>query len=600
VRIDRAALLVLGLSVFAWAPLLSDTYFSKAHDAAHALIFVSSFDQSLRDGAFLPRWSPDLALGYGYPLFVVYNPLSAALAEVFNLAGLGLVGAVKAVYLLSLAGSGLAMYLCARSIFGRAAGVLSGLVYIYLPYHLADVYVRGAAAEALSFAFPPLVVWATYRLAYPLAHRLWYVLLGALAYAALVFCHNGATIIFTAFLLPWCALLLARSWARAGGNSRARLPVTAPLAAGLVGMAALASALSAAYWLPLAAELRYVLADQWTAYPFADHFVYPFQFLSPFWGYGFSAPGPRDEMSFQVGAVAVLLGVFAARRLRGGPGRAEVAFLLAAAAVYLFAMTEASKPLWAALPLGGVLQFPWRLLGGLALVVALLAGAAVGGLADRLGPARERLSARPVLLTPLLLLGAVASQTYAIPQSTPITAEEVAPRAAVDFETAWADRTAGTVWVAEIPRTSPLVAEYQNDLPLRKAVAADPEAVVETVHHGGSSDVARVRSPRPTWLTFLTYDFPGWATYVDGRPVPHARAGPQALIAVDLPAGEHVVAARFEHTPARTAGEGLSALTFLGVVAGLARLSVDRRRSATHERHTSGDIGAAIGADGDA
>jgi hypothetical protein len=572
VKLDRAALLVLGLSVFAWAPLLSNTYFSQAHDAAHTLIFVSSFDQSLRDGAFLPRWAPDLALGYGYPFFVIYNPLSAAAAEVFYLAGLGLVGAVKSVYLLGLAGSGLAMYLCGRALFGRAAGVVAGLLYVYLPYHLADVYVRSAAAEALSYVFPPLVIWATFRLAHPRGPRLLYILCGAFAYAGLVYCHNGATIVFTTFLVPWCLFLLARVWFADAGTVSARARRLAPTLGGMAGIAGLALALSAAFWLPLAAELRYVLAEQWTAYPFAEHFVYPFQFLSPFWGYGYSGPGTHDEISFQVGAVGILLGIFALRRLRGGPARAEVAFMFAAAAVYLFAMTEASRAIWAALPLGNLLQFPWRLLGGLAVPVALLGGAAVGGLGDRLWPAWAGLEVRPVALVPLLLLGAIASQAYALPQSTPVTPDEVAPRAAVDFETTWADRTAGTVWVTEIPRDTPLVAQFKNNLPLQKGVAADPEAHVEMVHHGGSSDVMRVRSPRATALTILTYDFPGWNTYVDGRPAVHTRAGPQALIQLELPAGEHLVAARFEHTPPRVAGEAASALALLATAGGFAWL----------------------------
>jgi hypothetical protein len=615
VKVDRGAALVLALSVFAWAPLLADGYFLRAHDAAHSLVFVVAFDQALRDGAFPPRWATDFALGYGYPLFVVYNPLSAALAEVFNLLGIGVVGGVKMVYALSLAGSGLAMYLFARALWGQAAGVLAGVLYIYLPYHLADVYVRSAAAETLSLVFPPLVLWASYRLAHPRAPRPLYALCGGLAYAALIFAHNGTAVIFTAVFAAWCGYLLVRS-SEFGVRSSTPRPVGAPALAalaprgdgagraaacpcgmpvgagpgefrtpnselrtlaGLAGLGAVAVAVSAAFWLPLVTELRYLKAEQWTAYPFPEHFVYPFQFLSPYWGYGFSGPGTRDEIGFQVGVVAVFLGVFALRRLWRGPGRGEVAFFAAVTLVLLLAMTPLARPFWAA-SLGSLLQFPWRLLALVTLTAAALGGAALGGLADRLGPLWERVDARPAALLPLLLLAVVASQAYALPQFTPVAPEQVAPRAVVDFETTWADRTGLTIWVEEAPRTSPLVAQYQNNLPLQKVVAEDPEATVEMRHHGGHSDVARVRAPRPTRVTFLTYDFPGWTTYLDGKPVPHERVTSHALIGLAVPAGEHEVSARFERTPPRVIGEVVSALALAGCVAGFGWLWWRARR----------------------
>jgi hypothetical protein len=244
-----------------------------------------------------------------------------------------------------------------------------------------------------------------------------------------------------------------------------------------------------------------------------------------------------------------------------------VLFFLVATGVALFLLSPPALIVWQALPLGSVVQFPWRLLGIVALTTAVLGGAALPALADRLTPAWGALNRRPVLLAPLVLLAVVASQTYAVPEATPVTAADVAPRAVVDFELRWENRTGATAFVSEIPTTSPLVEHYLTNRPLQKAVASDPEATVTMIHHGGSSDIVRVVTPRPTELTFLTYDFPGWTVYLNGEPVPHRQVGPHALIGVEVPAGAHVVVARFEHTPPRLIGELISGVSLLGALA---------------------------------
>ncbi len=62
-RLDWNIVLVVALSVFAWAPLVGPAYFLNAHDAPHSLFFLNQFDQALRDGVLYPRWGVDLPWG---------------------------------------------------------------------------------------------------------------------------------------------------------------------------------------------------------------------------------------------------------------------------------------------------------------------------------------------------------------------------------------------------------------------------------------------------------------------------------------------------------------------------------------------------------
>src|SRR5205823_8736983 len=81
------------LCAFALGPLLHPEYFWGAHDARHSVYFLVEFERSIADGIVYPRWAPDFAFGYGYPIFNIYGPLSFYLAEGFRLVGFDYVAA---------------------------------------------------------------------------------------------------------------------------------------------------------------------------------------------------------------------------------------------------------------------------------------------------------------------------------------------------------------------------------------------------------------------------------------------------------------------------------------------------------------------------
>ena len=169
-HLDRNLILLLVLSLFALAPLLSPGYFFDAHDADHSVFFLVEFDQAIRDGILWPRWSPDHAMGYGYPVWVVYAPLAYFVAEGFHLLGLGFTAAIKATWAVGFLFGGWGMFVLLRRWFGRSAGapralgtavaLVGGLIYVYAPYHLLTIYVRAALAEFFAMAWFPWVLLA--------------------------------------------------------------------------------------------------------------------------------------------------------------------------------------------------------------------------------------------------------------------------------------------------------------------------------------------------------------------------------------------------------------------------------------------------------
>ncbi len=598
VCVDGLLLLALGLSLFALGPLLQPGYFWGAHDARHHVYFLFEWDRSVQEGILWPRWSPDFCFGYGYPFFNIYGPLATMVGEAFHLLGADYVTAVKMVFALAILAGACTMYGFARRLWGPRAGFLASVAYTYAPYHILDVYVRAALPETLSLAFLPLVLWGFYEaVARP---RLGAVLWAGAAYAGLMLTSNAIALMFTPVLALYLAALVLhralrdqppRAWSR-----ESALPLAGnllhvggpPLLGLLVGLG-----LSAVFWLPAAAEFRYVRTDQWYAgrYDYRDDFVYPFQLLGPYWGFGTSVAGPDDEVSFQMGAVPAVLGTVAlaagARQRRRGFGHAL--FFAAVAAGSAFLMTWASAPLWEALSPVRFAQFPWRYQTLLAPALSLLAGSLLAPPepANALAQ-REPGLAAALFLGLLVLLGSypyLQAQVVDEPKEGPVSLA-----ALMRFQQ-WSDEMTGaTIWTKEIPRWSPMADLHVAGQPVTTLVdyAAIPPGGVLGVHSLEMSSIHEkvwvYAADDRQEVIFYRFYYPGWHAYILDEhteevltEVPIHTVGPEGRMAVRVPQGRHILLLRFEDTPVRRAGKALSAATVLAVLLlGAARLLLRR------------------------
>ncbi|MFQ6001731.1 MAG: hypothetical protein ACE5LG_08695, partial [Anaerolineae bacterium] len=220
-------------------------------------------------------------------------------------------------------------------------------------------------------------------------------------------------------------------------------------------------------------------------------------------------------------------------------------------------------PLWGALPLAALIQFPWRLLSIVAFILSFLAGTAVLD--------RENEGWHPALAV-LLLVVILGSYNYSTPQHTEASPRAEEPVAIIDFEIFHPpDRVGMTIWTQEQPQDSPLVPQYLTGEPLVKAHPLTEGARVEMVRHGGVSEEIEVTSPQEAEVEFYTYYFPGWRAYVDGQETPIYPTEPYGLIALQVPAGKHRVHLRFEDTPVRKAGALISLLALLFTIGVLAK-----------------------------
>ena len=576
--------LTLALTVFALAPFMLPGYFWGANDARHHVYFLFEYDRVVQDGIWWPRWSPDFAFGFGYPFFNIYGPLSHFLAELLrHFLHFGYTQAIETVFGLSIVGSAAAMYLYVRSWMGRPAAVVAALAYVYIPYHLLNLYVRANLAESVAFVWLPLCLWTVRATVVRPGFR-WIVGL-AVSFAGLMLTSNLVVVLFTP-LLALYTLALTFVHAAGRGDGRARgvewlRRVWPPLVGGVAGLG-----LSAVFWLPMLLERQYVRVDQWFdgRYDFHGHFVYWFQLFGTQWGFGVSQPGPDDPIGFQIGLVPLLLAVAGTYLVwrRAGRLRWEIGALwVAGAGAALLALTWAA-PLWELPVIGGVLgaaQFPWRWFSLTALAVSALAGLPLMGAPD---DGRSALSLMLVALVAVVILGSYGLLRVEI--SEPVEGPIGLP-ALMRFQQSSDEMTGSTAWVKEIPTWSPMADEYLTKERLGEPVTPVASMVDyttlnynrETGFVVNSEGRATVREDVWYWsplpgrrIIFNQFYYPGWRAYlldgaggqpVEQLPIIPEEEGTLGRMTVPVPVGEGYVRLIYEDTPPRVVGRTLSQVT---------------------------------------
>jgi len=351
-----ALILALVLPIFAIAPLFYPGTI-QTHSGFTPLWNIVSLQTNLGSFNWLPTVSayfdPLRSDGLLFYYLAVLLPFSPVVSTKLIAVGSCLLGSAG-------------MFLWLRGWIGNSGAVVSALVYVYLPFQLATVYVRGDWGEALFWGLLPwAVLAATFLVTSPK------LLVGVVAvgfWLLLGLSQLGLTL--WAFIFLTLLLLIVHF-------RQSLWPIVSALAG------------------TVAAFIFYLFVADFSgdsAIIFTDHFLYPFQLFSAAWGFEAGQPGWNDGLSLQVGLAGVgltILTVILWQRstIVSHTDRRLQYFLGAAIVLALLALGVASFvwniPIWPGVTLADTLTYPWQLLGFVGLCVAVLAGAALW-LDDRL------------------------------------------------------------------------------------------------------------------------------------------------------------------------------------------------------------------------
>ncbi|MCL4300386.1 MAG: glycosyltransferase family 39 protein [Anaerolineae bacterium] len=574
-------LLLWLLTLPAITPLLQPTLTRSADGLLH-LYRVVALDQLIRQGVFFFRWLPDLAFGYGLPLFVFYAPLSYYLTEGLHLIGLDMVGAFNISGALALLVAGSGVYLLVKDWLGAKAGLLAGVAYVYAPYQLFNLYSRGSLPVTWAGALFPLAFWAFGRLIR--TNQPTYLPLSALLCGAALLMHNISNLLFLPLLIFFLGieLVFTRTPHHGIRNTQyAILRVSLALSLGL--------ALAAFFWLPATLEKEFAQVQRVITPP---DFDYHSNFVSL--GQLFSLPqpantgllNPTDPLTLglahvtlaAIGLLAVLFYLWKQRdsgefkRTQGVAPRlpcspAPLLFAVVGLVVAIFMMLPVSVGVWDRLPLIAFVQQPHRLLSVTAFLLAVLAGVAVAALPNRLS---FSLTVGGVMLVLISTVPLLYPRYYAsLPAPPTLTGMMAYERATGAIGTTSFGEYL-PIWVQQIPHDSPLESLYQTGAAIERLDHAylPAGARVESAVYSFNRADLTINAPESYQAVFHTFYFPGWQAEVDNQPAPLAPVTERGLVGVTMPAGQHRLLLQFGETPIRQAANTLS-LVALVVVIGL-------------------------------
>jgi len=565
---------LLTLTLLASWPLLSGGLPTVGDGFNHFHRFAQ-LDWHIRHADFYPRWFVNLHYGFGAPVFNFYAPLSYYIPLVFRLFNLPLATCLLLGYILAFGVAIFGVYHWVGDQFDSPlAGLAASAAYALSPYLYLNALHRGAYPELWGLALAPWLLWSAHRVV--VSPNIRSLLVFAVIQSILIVTHTLSALIFAPIAIIY---ILALSFSVDGWRSALRLFGIWFLGFGI------SLALSAFFTLPVLLESKdiqlyrtflpgdldyrnnFLTLSTLLSLPanFDPHLVFN---LMPA-----SLPWPQLTLA----CVALLDSIRKRERRRIVLGFWILGFGIC------FLTLSASAPLWSALPLARLIQFPWRLVGPASLFLAALAGVGL-----------TRLASRHFGILGFWLLGFAIfsfflfslSWTYHINfDSLPAT---VSPADAVNYEitTGQLGTTAAGEylprWVGQLPAPDTLNFS-ETELPSR--LAPLPATVtVDVLRLTLHAEELSYNSPQPFTATFNRFYFPGWAATVDHAPASISPSSPNGLIAVAAPAGQHTLRLELRPTRPQAIGTVISLIALVSLIAlGFQRSAVSSQPPAPRE-----------------
>jgi hypothetical protein len=502
--------------------------FFPTHDGEWAVVRLSDMYRGLKDLQFPVRFSGYLNFQYGYPLFNFAYPLPYYLGAVFVFIKFGFVNSIKLLFSLSVILSFFSMFLLAKDFWrNKWAAFISSMLYVYVPYRIVDLYVRGSIGESLSFVLFPLILLGIKRI-YGKKDVLGIASVGIL-YALLSTTHNIMAVLFGLIILIILVVALFKK----------EIDFLIKLILSLI----FALCLSAFFWIPAIFEKNLVLLSK---IPIADiklYFVKPLQLLIPQWGYG--TPTGTNPFGYQIGipqlvlfALALIFSLINFKKNKA----AKISLALTVSVLGLsFLFFSQSELIWKNVPLLSEINYPWTLLAIMMFLISLIAGYFAS-----LGKIYAFISIAVVSVAVLLIIPNAKPQNavnrgdsfYLTNQATTTSSNELMP-----------------LWVKNFPTQS-----WQNKV---EVVSGN----IQNLLYDSRMISFSLNLPKQGLVRINTIYYPGWEIEVDGKKTEINYNNQSGVIEIAVNAGQHFIKGEFKETPLRLLSDLISAFSIFGITA---------------------------------
>lgn len=503
-----------------------------SHDLNYHIGRVIDMDKLLAEGQFPPRWSGDLNLGYGYPLFLFIYPTPAIFGAMMHRLGMNFVDSVKWVMIISILMGVFGMYLFLKELFNKhkLASILGSMFYVYAPVTFVNLYVSAEVGTIVAMGILPFVFWSI--VAHQNKNRQ-SLPIGAVSLAILITSHNITALIFAPVILIFSLILVLQS------NDKLELSKH------ILSILILGVGLSAFFWFPAIIERKYILYDVIMKNFWLKRFADFWQIIIPSWGYGLSYPSTKDSVSHQIGVVHIaiftLLLVVTPFLRKNRKFLTWSLFVILFSLIGFYLMQSISRPIWETLPLLYLVQFPPRFL--ILIIFSLSIGTAL---------LIKYLPFNKVMFIILLISIIWANWGY-LSTNKKIDVSDNYSIFLNDSTTAFNEHLPRWAYVPENP---------SND----KIIILNGSGTVSVVKNTSVDVVANIDMPLDGQIRFNQFYFPGWKYTIDGKPVEYSYSSShenRGLPLFNIASGRHEFIAIFEDTLDRKISDLISEISLI-------------------------------------
>lgn len=554
--------------------------FPRTHDTNLYMSWLYEFDQGFREGSILPRWSANLWLGFGAPVFNYLQPFFYYLSEGFHLLGFSLVISIKLSIILSVVLSFFLMFLMAKEFWGKWPALVLATLYIYLPYRIGLLYIRGDFSEYMATAWFPLILFSFHKLLK--TEKLGYFLLSSFSIALLFLTHNIQTVLFLPILFIY---ILVFFWGKIKKILKSILAI-------IYG-----ALLAGFFWIPAFFERKYIQVERLATgrYDFHNHFIALKELFLPHWSI-------QSADFQQIGAISILIIIFTIyilikhKKLDFNGKHLLFFFILVIFGIFL--TNKVSTFIWENFPLLSSIQYPWRILSlvafGLAIMGSIIVFPEFYQLFIKQGTSKKFF----IILTFFIFIFSLALffvWNTAKPIIYILSRSDIqynvyyqifddANKVIIDDkDSIGAQGSTELNFYASLPEILPKGVDIKLAMEKMEEIGNDIMHTVLDKQQSYYLDKLIVLSGKIKILknTILVEDYqfdldveesaqvrvntfwlPGWHAYIDGKEVSIDKNNPLDLMDINVPAGEHVLKIEFHNTPLRNIAAYISIISF--------------------------------------
>jgi len=519
-------------------PLFQKGYFTHHDDLQVIRIF--EMRRCFADFQIPCRWVPDMGYGNGYPLFNFYGVFPYYVGAVFSYV-FSYLNSAKILFFIPLLLGGISMYFLGSELFGKKAGFVAGVLFLFAPYRALDLYVRGAIAESFAISLIPLLFYFSLRLIRK--GKLVDFVGTSLTLLFFLTSHNIMTLIFVPIFVCWLLLMLyLEKWKN----------IKILIISVLTGIG-----LSAFFLVPAYFEKGLVQSNTLTlgSMDFRNNFIsFKRLFIDRTWGYIGAVRSMDGDLSFQIGwphwwmvaasILAVSVGLIKSDFKKNIKKYLLPAFLILIFAFSVFMMRKESLFIWEKISLLSFVQFPWRILSVSIFTSSLLGGYCIYSLKGKFSN---------ILAIAVVVLAVALNWNYFRPQ---MFLKDVTN----------ANKLSGGPWITQqagaVMDFLPLTASRPWGLaPVAPLVLKGNSEVSNFVNKSNSFSFS-VNVISESVIDVPVFYFPNWRVQVNGASY-KMDLGEIGRIEIALLRGEYLVQGNFENTQVRMIANSISVMSFV-------------------------------------